>query len=491
MEFPKKLFKKIFLVVIAALVLVCACVFTSCAGETARYVTSIEKTSSSGAEDIHTVTYSDGETSTFTVRNGADGKDVSVLEIYQEYKNATGDDLTFAQFLEKYLTLNANGTAAVVGTCLQSSMKVYSEYIKTETDVFFGFSTSDTAVSTGSAVIYAIDDGADGYTTILTNYHVVYIKEADSEKNGGTKIARKIYGYLYGSENTPSAKDENGDGVADKDSDGYTIYSYGDYAIALEYVGGSAEADIAVLRAKTSALKAINEDIRAVTLADAYHVGETAIAIGNPEGKGLSVTQGIVSTENEQITLNVDGTARAYRSLRIDTPLYSGNSGGGLFNANGEVIGITNAGNSTDQNINYAIPLEIVRGVAENILFYDSDGNADTNGAYKLTLGITVSTRNSKYVYDPEKGYGNIQEEIIVQSVSENSVASRLGLAAGDKIVSIEIAGTNHPITRSFHISDVLLTVRANDALRIVYERDGEQASAQTIPAFSDFSKMD
>ena len=138
-----------------------------------------------------------------------------------------------------------------------------------------------------------------------------------------------------------------------------------------------------------------------------------------------------------------------------------------------------------------AIALEIVRGVAENILFYDSDGNADTNGAYKLPLGITVSTRNSKYVYDPEKGYGNIQEEIIVQSVSENSVASRLGLAAGDKIVSIEIAGTNHPITRSFHISDVLLTVRANDALRIVYERDGEQASAQTISAFSDFSKMD
>lgn len=82
MQFTKKLFKKIFLVVIAALVLVCACVFTSCAGETARYVTSIEKTSSSGAEDIYTVTYSDGETSTFTVRNGADGKDVSVLEIY-------------------------------------------------------------------------------------------------------------------------------------------------------------------------------------------------------------------------------------------------------------------------------------------------------------------------------------------------------------------------------------------------------------------------
>ena len=105
-------------------------------------------------------------------------------------------------------------------------------------------------------------------------------------------------------------------------------------------MGGTITYDIAVLRAKTSDVLARNEDAQPVKLADEYHVGETAIAIGNPEGDGLSVTQGVISTESEYITLSIDDTPRSYRSIRIDTALYSGNSGGGLFNKSGELIRI-------------------------------------------------------------------------------------------------------------------------------------------------------
>lgn len=447
--------------------------------QTAIYVTSIEKTGTNGTDDIYTITYSDGTTSTFTVSNGSDGKDVSINDIYEQYKETTGTDICFADFLKQYLTVSDQTTALAVNSCLLSSMKIYSEFVQTSQsfDPYYGVvSSSNTAISTGSAVIYSM--AADGYTYIVTNYHVVYNKNADAEKNGGSKIARKIYGYLYGSENTPSTTDSDNDNQADTDSDGYTLYDYGSYAIELEYVGGSVISDIAVLRAETEDIAAINADAKAVTLASDYHVGETAIAIGNPEGKGLSVTQGVISTENEQITLDIDGTARSYRSLRIDTPLYEGNSGGGLFNADGELIGITNAGNSEDQNINYAVPLEIVKGTVENILHYYNDGDSSTTGAYKITLGVTVTTQNSKYVYDASSGYGSVQEEVIVNSVTSGSIAETLGLQANDKIVSLFINDTEYTINRSFRISDLILTMRENDIIKVKYERteNGETA---------------
>ena len=80
-----------------------------------------------------------------------------------------------------------------------------------------------------------------------------------------------------------------------------------DYAIGLEYVGGSVLSDIAVLRADTADILAINEQAQAVTLADDYYVGQTVYAVGNAEGMGLSAVQGIISTEDELITLSIDG----------------------------------------------------------------------------------------------------------------------------------------------------------------------------------------
>ncbi len=134
-------------------------------------------------------------------------------------------------------------------------------------------------------------------------------------------------------------------------------------------MGGTITCDLAVIRAKTQDVFNINPNVTEITFADSYTVGETAIAIGNSENEGISVTKGIVSVDNEYINYAIDNNIRSYRSMRIDTAIYGGNSGGGLFNKKGELIGITNAGDGTDQNINYAIPLNIVRPVIENIMF--------------------------------------------------------------------------------------------------------------------------
>lgn len=455
--------KKIVAATLCAAVIALVPAFAGCS-QSQAYVTSIAKSGSEGNDDIYTIYYSDGTTSTFTVTNGSDG--VTADDLYQKYIEETGDNISYSEFLSKYLTVEGDNSASAINYCLQSSLKIYSEFVAAQYNDFNMFTGYNTSVYTGAAVIYDIDNITDGYTYIVTNYHVVYLNSAQPALNGGTKVARSIYGYLYGSEGTPSASGQ--------DSNGYTAYDYGDYGIELEYVGGSVENDIAVLRVETDKIKAVNENIRAVDIADDYYVGETAIAIGNPEGNGLSVTKGIISTENELISLNIDGTSRTYRSLRIDTPLYSGNSGGGLFNSSGELIGITNAGNTEDQNINYAIPLEIVTGTVDNIICYANDGDNRTNGAYTVKFGITVSSSGSKYVYDSDKGYGEITENVNVESVTTDTIAAGLGLQNGDVIKKIEVNGTEKEINRTFTLGAVALTLRSGDKIRFVLERDGE-----------------
>lgn len=460
----------------------------------ATYVTSIKKTGSDGRDDIYTISYSDGSSEIFTVSNGEDGSDADIYDIFEAYREQPGNEqATFEEFLSEYLTLNTDTSSAIAGS-LRSVAKIYAEFVTTEQGIGFDPSTgrpqlseiSDIAVSTGAAVIYAMNESDDGYTYFVTDYHVVYNHEADSSKNGGSKIARTVHAYLYGSEGAPSAVDEDGDGRADADENGYTIYDYGDDAIALEYVGGTITYDIAVLRAKTSEVHAVNDGARAVSLADGYLVGETAIAIGNPEGSGLSVTQGIISTDSEYITLQIDDTVRSYRSVRIDTALYSGNSGGGLFNKNGELIGITNAGNKTDQNINYAVPLEIVCATADAIIRSANDGSADTGGVYRLTLGVTVAGQHSKYVYDAESGCGYITEEVIATAVSEGSLAERLGLIQGDRLECISVNGAAYTIDRTFRPDDILISVCTGDIVQISYERDGIICATQAYTVAED-----
>lgn len=392
-------------------------------------VTSIEKTASYEYEDVYTVNYSDGTSSTFTVQHG---KDATAQELFDRYKEEYGDDLTYEEFLTKYMTVQYNLSSSVVGEGLLSSFIVNAENLY--------------SAATGSAVLYAInEDKNDAY--ILTNYHVTYINSSY-----GSGVATSITCSLYGSEQT---------------------------SFRCTYIGGSVNSDIALLKTSLSNLRAVNEDVKPVTLASGYSVGETVYAIGNTEGNGISATQGIVSVDSEEVNMTVDGkNQRTHRVMRIDAAIYHGNSGGGLFNANGELIGITNGGNETDQNINYAIPISIVKGTADNILHYYEDGDSSTNGAYKIMLGVNVKTQNARFIFDGKTGY--IKEDIVATNVS--SIASSLGLKAYDILTGIRINDNLFPLNRSYDIYDALLTARAGDEIKVEYVRSG---TAQTSSAYT------
>ncbi len=451
----------------AAAVLCAALLFAGCSS---AYVTGIENT----GDGLYTVHYSDGSTTTFTVENGKDGADLNIEDVYQSYCERYGE-IEFSDFLEKYLDVNAGDNTGVIQKSLQSAVTVYAEFCVTQSSGWpFGSMLKGLSQSIGSGVIYEIDDSS---VYFVTNYHVVYNSSANADN--GSDIGRRLVVYLYGSEDKDKPAQINGE----TDELGYPVLDYGDYAIECEFVGGSYSNDLAVLRADKADVFAVNDSVAAASVADGYAVGQTAIAIGNTEAEGISVTEGIVSVEREEVLFT---GGRTQEVLRIDTAIYSGNSGGGLFDLKGRLIGITNGGNEEDQNINYAIPLQVVRGTVENILFHATDGDDNTNGLLTPTLGIGLESQNARYVYDAAEGYGKIYEDVAVATVSSRSIAAGIGIEEGDLVCAFLINGKAYEVARSYDIADLCLTLRPGDTISFTVERDGAQVSTASYTLDSD-----
>ncbi len=311
---------------------------------------------------------------------------------------------------------------------------------------FYGNSYTTQKSSAGAGVIYQLDkDKGDAY--IITNYHVVYCNGADTSDD----ISDEISVFLYGME-------------------------YSKYAIKAEYVGGSKNYDIAVLKVTNSSVLR-SSNCAAASFADSNKVSvlETAIAIGNPEANGISATVGAVNVDSENLTMtSIDGTGKVtLRVMRIDAAVNGGNSGGGLFNDKGEVIGIVNAkmSASTIDNIGYAIPSNVARYVADNIIYYDKI-DSDNDSVYRVLIGVNVAISSARAVYDTETGKVLKIEDVMVDTVSAGS-ASAGKLQSGDIIRSVVIDGVTYEIVRTFNVVDVMLTARQTSTVVFNIERGG------------------
>ena len=298
--------------------------------------------------------------------------------------------------------------------------------------------------ASGSGVIYKLDkNSGDAY--VITNYHVVYHSQSNTEN----RISDDIKVYLYGQESD-------------------------DYAIPATYVGGSMNYDLAVLKIDGSRILA-ESNAMAVSFADSDEVVvlDKAIAIGNPEALGISATLGHVNVESEYITMEgADGvTAIQIRVMRMDTAVNSGNSGGGLFNKRGELIGIVNAKLNNTDNMSYAIPSNFVKSVVDNILYY-CDGT-ELEGVYRCYLGITVSASKLYTVYDAERGVVLKREQISIATVENNGLAKN-ALRVGDIINSITIDGTRYDVYKMYIVTDSMLSARVGSKVTVNVTRGGE-----------------
>ncbi|MBR4998850.1 MAG: serine protease [Clostridia bacterium] len=461
-----KKFKQIFLILLS--IIPCAIFFSGCSFFDQKiYVTNIKATEIVGTTTTYTVYYSNGTHSMFTVENGTNGNNGQDLTLESIKKYCQDNNIDFNSFLKEYLTIvdKAENVQQATALAIQSAVSVWCEFPVSD------FYTKDTSVSCGAGVIYQMNET---YSYVITNYHVVYYEKCDTENN----IANKIHLFQYGT--TEHVYD-----TGSYNNQGYPKYGYGYGAVEAEFVGGSLNYDIAILKVATQDLLEFNEHATAVTIAQEYSLAETAIAIGNPETEGISVTSGIISVESEKITMlgADDKTQCTFRVMRIDTAVNGGNSGGGLFNINGELIGIVNAKviDSQIDNIAYAIPFNNVVQVANNLI-YQHEKTGDIAKVKTFRLDIVTFIDSSRSVYNPTTKKITIKEDVIVHSVSLTSnsnhgmgVGYMMKIQTGDKIKSISINGETHTINRDFELGDWLLSIRPGDKVLIKVIRDNDE----------------
>ncbi len=144
-----------------------------------------------------------------------------------------------------------------------------------------------------------------------------------------------------------------------------------DQMVPLAVVDGRSSVDIAILKVENSDVVR-NCNLSAVSFAQSVSVGETCIAIGNPKGIGLTCTTGVIGQLSSLQDFTVVGTTQHIMVNVHSASTTTGNSGGGLFNTKGELIGITNGGKATSAEdsflIKYAIPIDSVLSVIDSTI---------------------------------------------------------------------------------------------------------------------------
>ena len=381
--------------------------------------------------------------------DGKSGDYMTEEDVRNLISNQLGENVT-VEGGDNY-NINIEGSATVASAAAKGLLSAVS--VECNFTVRSGIYPSKTtkATSSGSGVIYKLDK-ENGNAYIITNYHVVYHNM--STTSGG--ISDDITLYLYGSE--PQ-----------------TISGYG---IKASYIGGSMNYDIAVLKVENSAVLA-RSNAREAEFADSNNVSvlDMAIAIGNAAAAGISATVGYVNVDSEYLEMEgADGyTPISLRVMRIDTAVNGGNSGGGLFNERGELIGIVNAKlvDSDIDNIGYAIPSNVVKYISDNIIYY-CDGT-DKTSVYRCILGITVNVTEAHSELDTETGKVVRRETVTVGSVLDDSIVKGL-LEAGDIIKSITIDGKTYEVDRTFKVIDSMLNARVGSTVTFNIIRGSEMS---------------
>ena len=312
----------------------------------------------------------------------------------------------------------------------------------------YPYGGQSTETKAGSGVIYKLDKST-GDAYIITNYHVVYYKDAATEQ----KISQSIKIYLYGLESES-------------------------YAIEADYVCGSLDYDLAVLKV-TDSFVLKETPARAAELGDSepLRVLDTVITMGNAEGEGFSVTKGIVSVVSENLTME---SANGYkyitvRVIRVDAAINGGSSGGGLYDKDGKLVGIVNAkkkGSAVD-NIGYAIPINLAVAVVENMLYHKS---SEASGVCSYPLGITMSEAERTLELDQN---GEIVTKARVAVTAKQEATPFYDFVeVGDSILEITVDGKTVPVTALYHVTETMLWARPGSTVTLVVERGGNTHTA-------------
>jgi serine protease Do len=220
-----------------------------------------------------------------------------------------------------------------------------------------------------------------------------------------------------------------------------------------QIIGGDEDNDVAVLKIDATGLNA-------VTLGDSNNmaVGETVYAVGNPLGElTYTMTSGIVSALDREISTD---SSTSINMFQLDAAVNSGNSGGPVYNSDGEVIGIVTAKYSETgvEGLNFAIPINDAVAIIKDLL----ENGYVTGKPYMGITAVTVSSSVAQYY--------NMVEGAYVYAVDSTACAAKAGLQKGDIVTAMD----GNEITSSSDLVSLVKQYKAGDTVTLDVYRDGK-----------------
>ena len=322
-------------------------------------------------------------------------------------------------------------------------------------------STADSASGSDSSITAASSSGSSLTTeqvadlvspsvVVITTEQVVYSQwswygQNQVESGAGSGVIISSDGYILTCAHVVDGASTITVTIGDKD-----------YTATL--VGEDTTSDIAVIKIDADGLTPAT-----VGNSDSLKVGQSVMAVGNPLGElGGTVTGGMISALNRSVTIQGSSSVNTMSLIQMDASVSPGNSGGGLFNMNGELVGIVNAKSSSSdaEGLGFAIPINDAIKVAQELL-----ENGYVTGRPYLGITYLAVTDAQTASQLGENAYG-----VYVVEVVKGGPAEKAGLQAGDRIVSVD--GTE--IASKDDLGTLMQKHAAGDTLSITIARDGQ-----------------
>ena len=322
-------------------------------------------------------------------------------------------------------------------------------------------STADSASGSDSSITAASSSGSSLTTeqvadlvspsvVVITTEQVVYSQwswygQNQVESGAGSGVIISSDGYILTCAHVVDGASNITVTIGDKD-----------YTATL--VGEDTTSDIAVIKIDADGLTPAT-----VGNSDSLKVGQSVMAVGNPLGElGGTVTGGMISALNRSVTIQGSSSVNTMSLIQMDASVSPGNSGGGLFNMNGELVGIVNAKSSSSdaEGLGFAIPINDAIKVAQELL-----ENGYVTGRPYLGITYLAVTDAQTASQLGVNAYG-----VYVVEVVKGGPAEKAGLQAGDRIVSVD--GTE--IASKDDLGTLMQKHAAGDTLSITIARDGQ-----------------
>ncbi len=331
----------------------------------------------------------------------------------QNYNNSESNGYVSQTSLKDY----SDTSVYAANKILPSIVGIKVEYnVNSLISMFGSKGQTSTATASGSGIIIS----EDGY--ILTNNHIV--ATSSSESYYEVSEATKLTVTLFNDETEYEAK----------------------------IVGTDEQTDLAVIKIeKTGLSKAEFAD------SDNIKVGEFAMAVGNPLGMQSSITCGVISAINREVT---DSEGKKYNLIQTDAAINSGNSGGALVNSEGKVIGINTLKLSGTgiEGMGFAIPINSTTDITSQLIQYSK--------VKRPYIGISGMDLDEKTA----KNY-NLVAGIYVKSIDDFSAGEKAGIKIGDVIIEAD----GKKVSTMDELNEIKNSHKIGDEMKIKVNREGQE----------------